>query len=234
MSDLPRLAPDAAGSAAPCGALADDLARRLDDATIFEWLAGLFAAAPAPEAVADLRRGAAAAAIDRLAADPRLAPALRALSAAIAAGGSDEAAAHRLSRAWGRLFLGLGGPETVPPYESAFHGDGRLFQAPTAEMDRLLADHDLAVGAEVREPADHLAIELALAAHLTAADHPDRRRLVGRLAAWVPRFRDALGARDETGLWSAAADLLVVVLDRATETETAHHGANDLRRGRDQ
>lgn len=189
------------------------------DALALDWLAGFWTVAPDRHRIARLRRGPEAELIGRLAHDPHLAPSLSALAAVLDDEDDDQTLAMRASIAWGRLFLGLGGPETVAPYESAFLGSGRLFQAPTSDMERLLAAHDLAVAVEIREPADHLGIELALMARLVATDHPDRRPLARRLAAWVPRFRDALAARDATRFHAAVADVLVAVIARETDAE---------------
>lgn len=181
-------------------------------ATTWGWLSALFARPPSATALAAHRVGPLAALIADLRRDPELAPTVEAFTAAIA--GDDEAAARRIAIAHGRLFDGLGGPETVPPYESAHVGDGRLFGPAVTDMERLLAAHDLSVGGEAHEPADHLAIELALMARLAASDHPDRTVLAARLAGWVPRFADACAEHDRCGFHAAAARLLATLVER--------------------
>ncbi len=213
-------------AAAPARDVRDDVAptlpadghgRRDSDASAFAaitwgWLSALFARPPSAAAIAAHRVGPLAALIADLGRDPELAPTIAALMAAIA--GDDEAAARRVAVAHGRLFDGLGGPETVPPHESAHVGDGRLFGPAVSDMERLLAAHDLSVAGEIREPADHLAIELALMARLAASDHPDREALAARLAGWVPRFADACEAHDRCGFHAAAARLLAILVAR--------------------
>ena len=187
-----------------------------DLASLLLVLAGLFAAPPEEGAIAALREGAGADLLDRLAGDAGLAAPIAAFRARLA-GESDAAAlARRLGPVFGRLYLGLGGPETVGLYESVHRCGGRLFQAPVGEMDRLLAAHDLSVGFD-REPADHLSIETALLAHLVANRHPDRLAVVERLRGWVPAFRDGSLRCDEDGFFAAAADLLAAAIERAAE-----------------
>lgn len=181
------------------------------------WLSALFARPPGATAIAAHRVGPLAALLADLEIDLDLAPSVAALRAAL--DGDDEAVAHRLAIAHGRLFDGLGGPETVPAHESAHVGDGRLFGPAVSDMERLLAAHDLSVSGETSEPADHLAIELALMARLVASDHPDRVGLAARLAGWVPRFADACAARDRCGFHAAAARILATLVER----EASHH-----------
>lgn len=176
------------------------------------WLSALFARPPSATALAAHRVGPLAALLAELATDPVLAPSIVEIRAAIA--DDDEAAARRVAIAHGRLFDGIGGPETVPLHESAHVGDGRLFGPAVTDMERLLAAHDLSVGGEAHEPADHLAIELALMARLAASDHPDRTVLAARLAGWVPRFADACEVHDRCGFHAAAARLLATLIER--------------------
>ncbi|TBW38773.1 hypothetical protein EYW49_08765 [Siculibacillus lacustris] len=191
----------------------------VDSARLFGWLAALFAAPPNRELVADHRGGAAIPWLDLLAADPDCAEAVVELRAVLAAARDDDAATAQLGIGYGRLFEGIGGPNTVPPYESAHRGDGRLFQAPVSEMEALLAAHDLSVSVTVAEPADHLAIELALMARFVAADDPDRAVLAARLAGWIPTFASRCIAADTTGFWAAAARILVVAVARECPTQ---------------
>lgn len=178
----------------------------------FAWLAQVFTAPPSRDLVAAYRRGEAAPVLGRLAEDPELAPGIAEMSRALDASADDDTVTARLGIAFGRLFLGIGGPDTVSPYESV-HRCGRLFQAPASEMAALLAAHDLSVAEATREPPDHLAVELDLMARLIAADHPDRRVLLARLTAWVPAFCELCAARDVSGFWAGAAAVLLAALD---------------------
>lgn len=185
-------------------------------AGILSWLADLFAEPPSTGTVTVLRGEEGERLLAVLAADTAFAPGVAALVAALAEG-DDETAATRIGVAFGRLFLGIGGPNTVAPYESVHTSGGRLFQAPTGDMERLLAVHDLKVTGG-REPADHLAIEVALLARLIGEGHPDRTGLAARLAGWLPIFRDRVIEHDGTGFYAGAARLLASVVDRERDT----------------
>jgi len=208
MSD-PALAHHAADLGGPAAE-----AERARRAWIFAWLGQVFAVPPSRELVAAYRRGEVAPLLERLAEDPELAPGIAAMARAVDAAPDDDATTARLGIAFGRLFLGIGGPDTVSPYESVHRCGGRLFQAPASEMAALLAAHDLSVAAATREPPDHLAVELDLMARLIATDHPDRSVLLARLAAWVPTFCELCAARDASGFWAGAAAVLLAALDQ--------------------
>ncbi len=211
LSGTPR-----AASAAP--ATSFETASPEERAAILTWLAGFFAAPPTAAVVGAHRRAAGAALLDEISGDPDLGPGLHRMRAAFAADVDDDALAAAFERVFGLLFLGIGGPGTVAPYESAHRGDGRLFQEPTAAMTHLLAGHDLAVA--VGEPADHVAIEAMLLARLVEAGHPDRGALAERLAGWIPDFAGRLATRDPTGLYAGAADALAAAARRERPLQT--------------
>ena len=75
--------------------------------------------------------------------------------------------ARGLERTFTALFLGAGGPESLPPYESAHVShSGLLFQEATGEMQQLLSRLGMSVERRCKEPPDHLAIEVATLAQL--------------------------------------------------------------------
>lgn len=138
-------------------------------------------------------------------------PAARRARDVLAGFADAEAAASTLNAAFCCLFLGAGGPHgTASPYESAYLGTGRLFQAPTDEMAALLTAHGIGLAEGVCEPPDHLAIELALLAALLAgpAPDPDTAPLLARLLGWVPSFAARCAGCDATGFYAALAALL--------------------------
>ena len=181
---------------------------------LFGWLSALFAASPNLEAIAAHRRGAASAWMRRLAAEPALAPGLRKMRRVLDGDADDKEIQAKIERRYLLLFEGVGGPRTAPPYESVFTpgAEWRLFQEPTAEMEALLAECDLSVSDDFALPADHLAVELALAAHLAARHDPRAYAMVDRLTRWAPRFAAAVAAVDEDGFWAGAADVVAAAL----------------------
>lgn len=212
--------PAPARQGAPDPAIVSGLDALGDRTTLLLVLAGLFAAPPTPETIASLRDGAGAELLTRLGDAAGLAAPIAALRTALGRDdGLDAAtAARRLAPVFGLLFLGLAGPATVAPYESCHRCGGRLFQAPTGEMERLLAAHDLSVGFQ-NEPADHLAIETTLLAVLVARRHPDRFALADRLLGWAPAFRDGVARAGVSGFYAAAAALLVAAIESMSAFE---------------
>lgn len=130
--------------------------------------------------------------------------------------GEVEAAVPALNRAFCLLFLGAGGPSAAAPYESAYQGNGRLFQEPAAEMAALLDRRGRRPAPDFPEAPDHLAIELALLEEALrgVADGDDpladatAAALLTRLRRWVPAFAAACRANDPSGFYAAAAVLL--------------------------
>lgn len=190
--------------------------RRLDRQTLalcYHWLAQLFAAPPDHDGVASYRRGELADWIAMLSGPAgfvaQTAPITRVLDMAL----DDRALAAKLGASHARLFAGAGGPATVSPYESAYFGNGRLFQAPAGEMAAMLAVHDLSVDPATREPADYLPIELTLMAHLIASDDPDEHLFRERLSGWIPGFCAQCVERDGLGFWAGAALVLAALVE---------------------
>lgn len=134
------------------------------------------------------------------------------MSRALSGEETDRELSARLGKVHAVLFAGLGGPATVSPYESAYSGDGRLFQAPVSEMADLLRRHGVHVSQAWSEAPDHLAVELTLIARLLAGGHGDGADLAGRLRRWLPAFAEQCAARDSSGFWSGAAQVLVALL----------------------
>jgi len=186
-----------------------------DLAALSEWLSALFAGPPDREAVASYRRGPAAAWLVEIAAIPGCAGGAMRIRQALNAEADDAQIAARVGAAYGLLFEGIGGPKTVSPYESV-HRSGRLFGAATAEMEAILAAHDLSVPASAHEAADHVAVELATAARLLAEAEPDAATVFDRLQTWIPDFVAACAAADSCGFWAGAAEILTAIVGLAT------------------
>ena len=95
-------------------------------------------------------------------------------------------------------------------------------------MDALLAEHDLSVSPGTSMPADHLAIELTLTAHVVAAgDDAAAAEMFQRLGGWIPAFASACVAADDEGFWAAAATVLAAVVASKERTlKTTKEEAN--------
>jgi len=130
--------------------------------------------------------------------------------------GSAKAGVIELNKAFCLLFLGAGGPMSAPPYESAYLGNGRLFQEPAGEMARLLRQRSMQAIEEFPEAADHLVIELSLleeTMRLAAVteEQGDIDIVVSlhqRLQGWIPAFEKACTNFDKTGFYSGATRIL--------------------------
>ncbi len=200
-----------------------DAVASADAVAALDWLSVLFARPPGADAVASHRRGPVADLMTRLGGDADLAWGIARMRAALDGDEDDGAAAAKLERAYGLTFEGIGGPRTAPPYESAYRGAGprRLFQAPTAEMEALLDEQGFTVAADIGLPADHLAVELALAAWLASAGGPASAAMTRRLADWVPDFAADCAAIDRDGFWAGAAAALAALAVREARLDTA-------------
>ncbi|MDP3958497.1 MAG: molecular chaperone TorD family protein [Pseudorhodobacter sp.] len=190
--------------------------RGLDRQTLamcYLWLAHLFAAPPDCDRVASYRRGKLADWIAVLSGPAGFGPQTAQITRVLDSALDDRALAARLGAGHARLFAGAGGPATVSPYESAYFGNGRLFQAPAAEMAALLSAHDLSVDPAMREPADYLPIELALIAHFIASADSAEHAVRERLSGWIPKFCAKCADRDDLGFWAGAAQVLAAILE---------------------
>ncbi len=197
-------------------------------AALYRWFARLFLTAASEAEVIALRAGPMRAVLNSLAATPGTAEPVAAICRALDQGSTASVAAS-VALAHTRLFGGIGGDQMTPPYRSVFTSDsGLLCQEATAEMERVLRQHSLKLDESVREPADHLSLQLEvmsqLALRATAGTEAAGDLLVGQadfidrqLLDWVPRFAARLAAVDESGFYAGLAAVLVVILrqDRA-------------------
>jgi TorA-specific chaperone len=186
-------------------------------ADALRWLAGLFAAPLPAEAVSSLRVGPGAVQLALLAQIPELAEGAERMRCGLAALPDGAAGAAVLAQCHTLLFSGAGGPDTVPPYESAFtSASGRLFGAAEGRFRRLLAELNLRVAAGPAEPADHVAVELATLAELLAAPHPAADgpclAVAAVLQGWLGRFAAACAARDRSGFYAGAATVAAALV----------------------
>ncbi|MGA2493751.1 MAG: molecular chaperone TorD family protein [Roseiarcus sp.] len=187
-----------------------------DLAALFNWLSAVFATPPDRDSIVSYRRGPAAAWLDGVASLPGCDRGVARMQGALNAEADDALVVARIGSAYGMLFEGIGGPKTVSPYESVHRDGGRLFGAPAAEMEAMLAAHDLSVAVSAHEAPDHIAVELAAGALLLAEGEPDAEAIIARLRDWVPAFAADCAAADANGFWAGAAAVLIAIVGLAT------------------
>jgi TorA-specific chaperone len=182
------------------------------NASILEWLAGIFVAPPTTDTIVSYREGMGATLLQALVEEQECAAGAQRMQSALNAEGPAAAIARQFAVAFTQLFTGIGGFKTASLYESAYVGaSGRLFQAPAGDIARLLRQSDLSTDAAFREPSDHLSIELALLARLIRNDSDHRTQaalLDEHLLVWVPAFADRCRAYDRTGFYAGTAQVL--------------------------
>lgn len=198
-------------------------------ALVYGWLATLYAAEVPPNTLNAYFGGAAAPMLDGLAALGLAAETAR-LQAALMALHAVPDAALELAADFAQLFL-LDTRGGAPPYASAYEdGDvaAPLFGAAAARMEAFLADSALAIRDTFREPADHVAIHLAVMARMVeqnadasdyeAAASDEVTFLRNALLGWLPRFADRCRqARPRFDFYPALAALLLAFV-RADES----------------
>jgi TorA-specific chaperone len=192
------------------------------NASIAEWLAGIFAVPPTTDTIVSYHGGIGKTLFEALAEEPGCAAGAQRMQSALNAEESAAAVTRQLAAAFTQLFDGVGGAKTVSLYESAYvSASGRLFQAATGDMEELLRQSDVSTDDAFREPSDHLSIELAFLAWSIRHD-ADRQAqaalLDDHLLVWVPAFADQCREYDRTGFYAGTAEVLMAFLtaQRAT------------------
>jgi TorA-specific chaperone len=151
-----------------------------------------------------------------------LAAEVQRLDAAVATLRAEQLPRLELAADFAQLFL-LDGKTSALPYASAYAGkdaSSPLYGAAEARMRDFLAARALAIQAEFREPADHLAVPLALMAELAEKDAARADIAIAAveqagflrdaLLEWLPRFVDRCRqARPRFDFYPALSALLI-------------------------
>ncbi len=198
----------------------EDLLSDAERAFIYRWFAALFAREPSVEMLSAYRSDEGRALLNELGRWDTLAPVVVQIRRQTAPSEDLATRAMDLAGAFSRLFLGVAGRRSAPPYESAYVSDtGRLFQEPSARAAEFLQDLDLKVPDGFPEPPDHLAVQLSIMAELAdrseATDESISRQqwfLDQSLMSWVGDFRDDCVKADRSGFYAAAAESLAAFL----------------------
>jgi TorA-specific chaperone len=174
-----------------------------------EFLARVFSAPPDATFVGSCRDGVGAVLCTTLADDDALRPSVQQMTDALGGPLGDNKVVEQLDRIYTKLFSGVTGPDTVSLFASA-HLEGRLFGAATAGTDAALAELGMSVAADNHEPADHLAIQLAVLCELLRRDDTiaAQRFAEQQMRNWVPLFANQCRERDPGGFYAGAATLV--------------------------
>ena len=170
----------------------------LPEPWLCRWAAALFLAPPGVKALAVYRGQDGQALLEAIAARPELARTAALLSEATATNADLAQSAARFAAAHARAFL-TATRRSVPPYASFWLSErGLLFQEPARAMNRLLATLGLRPGDTVKEPADHLSIQLDLLARLIEHERDGQATPISAQAfardhimTWLPAFSAA-------------------------------------------
>lgn len=203
----------------------------IDRVLVYRWLSGFFAREIEIEILNFYRTTEGNAFLDELEAEPCFLPLISAVRGII----EDEEALHTrlldLRSVYAKLFLGAGGRRSAPPYHSAYASDkGLLFQSQMTEMADILRELDLSVVTSMKEPPDHIAVQLNVMAELAARSALDeyqlsaperaqasRRQIAfmdGHLLSWLPAFRDDCAAHDPSQFYALVASATFAFLEQ--------------------
>ncbi|HHG3100553.1 TPA: molecular chaperone TorD [Vibrio parahaemolyticus] len=109
------------------------------------------------------------------------------------------------------------------PYASMHIGEsGLLNDKPAEEMEKLMADFGVQVDENLKEPADHLAVELDFLGnmiirsneleqekHMEEAFVKQNDFIQNQLMSWLPKFAEKCKQFDEFGFYLSVAQLLI-------------------------
>jgi TorA maturation chaperone TorD len=136
---------------------------------------------------------------------------------------AQDALLEKLARHYARLFLGVGGKNTVFLCESSYRGDtNSLFQSPYFSVKERYASIHLQKDDAYKEPDDHLALELAFMVKLcdnSLAATPGSQNFLDllktqksfiheHLGCWVPELTLKLKTIEPESFYTACALLL--------------------------
>ncbi len=198
-------------------------------AALYHWFSMAFFAPPTVSDIVDMCDGKAQHLLQALAATQDTGSGVAAMFEVLTTD-TPAMVASTLGTAYGRLFLGVGAYEVAPPYRSVYSSAGGLLcQQATAEMERVLRQHRLRLQDKVKEPSDHLSIQLEVMAQLAlrfaeVAEDPASNLihlqqeqadfLAGQLLCWLPAFAQRVIEVDDQGFYAGLASVLLRVLEQ--------------------
>lgn len=139
-------------------------------ATLYRWFSGLYLEELSEERLKHYQSNEGRAFLNELSLEASLRPVINKIMDLVETDPIDRGLVLDLAGEYARLFLGTHPHLSAPPYASAYLSPtGLLYQESTGVMNRLLSELDLNTAPDIREPADHLAIQLNVLA--TLLDH---------------------------------------------------------------
>lgn len=202
----------------------------VDRPMAYRWLAGLYSNELNEKRLQTYAGVEGQIALNALSAEPAFEPVVGAIRKITADRDRFRSVTLDLATSFAYLFLGVGGRYSAPPYQSAY-GDkrGMLFQQSAEDMESVLRELDVSVVSELKEPPDHIAIQLSVMAELAdrsvntlAVEEVAGSDLVeqqmhfidSHLLNWTPTFRDDCILNDKSDFYATLSRATVQFLAR--------------------
>ena len=202
----------------------------IDRPMAYRWLAGLYSSEITDRTLETYAGVEGQIVLNALSAEPALEPMVITIRETATDRDNYQSLSLDLATNFSYLFLGVGGRHAAPPYQSAYTSkDGMLFQEASEAMGNLLRELDVSVVRDLKEPPDHIAIQLSVMAELadrsvntgagadvagTALVEQQVTFLEGHLLNWTPTFRDDCILNDRGGFYATLARATVEFLEK--------------------
>ena len=199
-------------------------------AEIYWWLSSLFAKELTQEELDHYHSVEIRSFLNGLGENETLKPAIDTLVDALNRLQTREDAQLELSADFCDLFLKTDKHGALP-YASMYIGKtGLLNDKPAKDMEDIMAKHNLVVNQDLKEPADHIAIELDFLGNLIIRSNEteleeeleksfavQQQFIEQQLLTWVPKFNARCREIDSFGFYASIASLLVAFCNLDTQ-----------------
>lgn len=182
----------------------------IERATAYQWLSGIFARELPVETLNAYRSEDGQALLEGLKEVPQLAPVVGEILVWVTDAPESDLSVVSMDIAsdYARLFLGVAGRRSAPPYQSFYSNEqGRLMQQSASDMQNQMRKADVRLADDFSELPDHLAVQLAVMAQLveTASPKEQAEYLKSHLLDWVGEFAERCEATTPAGFYAVAA-----------------------------
>lgn len=191
-------------------------------AEIYWWLSSLFAKELTAEELTSYHSVEIRAFLTGLGENDTLKPAVNSLVDALNRLQNREDAQLELASDFCELFLKSDKYGALPYASIYLDKSGLLNAEPAREMEKIMAKHGVGVNEDLKEPADHIAIELDFLGnliirsneleqerHMEEAFAEQKAFINNQLQPWIPTFASKCKENDEFGFYASVAMLLV-------------------------